>query len=82
MRTAGVQQLLLVTEPGILHVQLDGNEALAVNYDEPSLMTTLDIATPFLGDSPIMQPPLDGLVREQVVPLILTANLDVGVDLQ
>ena len=82
LRTAGVQQLLLVTEPGILHVQLDGNEALAVNYDEPSLMTTLDIATPFLGDSPIMQPPLDGLVREQVVPLILTANLDVGVDLQ
>jgi hypothetical protein len=82
LRTAGVQQLHLNTEPGILNVLLDGNNALALNYDEPSIMTALDIATPFLGDSPITTPVINQLLREQIVPMILTSNVDVSVDLE
>ncbi len=81
LRTAGVQELQLNTEPGVLHVRFDGSEALAVNYDDASIMTTLDIATPFLGDSPITTPLVNQLLREQIVPLILTSNVDVAVDL-
>jgi hypothetical protein len=81
LRTAGVQELQLNTEPGVLHVRFDGSEALAVNYDDASIMTTLDIATPFLGDSPITTPLVNQLLREQIVPLILTSNVDVAVEL-
>jgi hypothetical protein len=82
LRTAGVQQLTLDTEPGILNVLLDGSNALALNYDEPSIMTTLDIAAPFLGDSPISEPAINQFLREQIVPQVLTSNVDVAIDLQ
>jgi hypothetical protein len=82
LRTAGVQQLTLDTEPGILNVLLDGSEALALNYDEPSIMTTLDIAAPFLGDSPITEPSINQLLRESIIPMVLTSNVDVAIDLE
>jgi hypothetical protein len=81
LRTAGVKQLTLDTEPGILNVLLDGSNALAVNYDEPSMMTTLDIAMTFLGDSPITDPAINQQLREQIVPLLITSNVDVAIDL-
>jgi hypothetical protein len=82
LRTAGVKQLEIDTEPGILHLRFDGSDALSVNYDEPSIMTTLDIATPFLGDSPVASPDVNKLLREQIVPVILTSNVNVSVDMK
>jgi hypothetical protein len=82
LRTAGVQQLQLDTEPGILNVRMDGADAFAINFDQPSIMTSLDIAAPFLSDSPIMEPGINQLVRETVVPLVLTSNVDVAIDLE
>jgi hypothetical protein len=82
LRTAGVQQLTLDTEPGILNLLLDGSNALALNYDEPSIMTTLDIAAPFLGDSPISEPAIDQLLRGSIIPMALTSNVDVAIDLE
>jgi hypothetical protein len=82
LRTAGVGQLELDTEPGILNVLFDGSNALALNYDEPSMMTTLDIAAPFLGDSIINDPAINQLLREQIMPLVLTSNADVTIDLE
>ncbi|MCC6454438.1 MAG: hypothetical protein IT328_05805 [Caldilineaceae bacterium] len=82
LRTAGVQQLDLDTEPGILNVLLDGSNALSLNYDEASIMTTLDIATPFLGDSPITVPEVNQLLREQIIPQVLVSNANVTVDLE
>jgi hypothetical protein len=65
-----------------LHLRFDGSDALSVNYDEPSIMTTLDIATPFLGDSPVASPDVNKLLREQIVPVILTSDVDVAVDMK
>jgi hypothetical protein len=45
-------------------------------------MTTLDIATPFLGDSPVTDAGINQLLREQIMPLILTSNVDVAVALE
>jgi hypothetical protein len=82
LREAGVQQVQLDTDPGILNVRLDGTDAFAINYDQPSIMTSLDIAAPFLADSPIMVPEINQLVREQIVPMVLTSNVDLAIDLQ
>ncbi len=82
LRTGGVEQVQLDIEPGILHLLFEGSEALTLNYDESSLMTTLDIATPFLGDSPIAEPGINQLLREQLMPWMLTSNVDVTVDLE
>jgi hypothetical protein len=79
LRTAGVQQVTIDTEPGVLNLLLDGANALAVNYDEPSILTTLDIAAPFLGDSPINEPVVNQLLREQIIPMVLTSNADIAV---
>lgn len=81
LRTAGVAQVELDTEPGVLNVRLDGSDALSLNYDSASIMTTLDIATPFLGESPITDPLVNQLLREQIIPMVLTSNADVVVDL-
>lgn len=81
LRTAGVKEVELDTEPGVLQVRFDGADALALNYDDASIKTTLDIATPFLGDSPITVPVINQLLREQIVPQILTSNVDVAVAL-
>lgn len=82
LRAGGVEQLQLNTEPGILHLQFDGSEALALNYDEPSITTALDIVTPFLGDSPLATPVINQLLREQFVPLMLTSNVNIAIDLE
>lgn len=82
LRTAGVQEVQIDTEPGVLQVRFDGADALALNYDDASIKTTLDIATPFLGDSPITIPEINQLLREQIIPQILTSNVDVAVGLE
>jgi hypothetical protein len=82
LRTAGVQQVQLDTAPGILNLLLDGANALAVNYDEPSIMTTLDIATPFLGESVVTDPGVNQLLREQIIPMVLTSDADVLISLE
>lgn len=81
LRVAGVQQVELDTEPGVLNLLLDGSNALSLNYDDASIATTLDIATPFLGDSPISEPSINQILREQIIPMILTSNVDVVIDL-
>jgi hypothetical protein len=82
LRTAGVQQVQLDTAPGVMNVLLDGSNALALNYDEPSITTALDIATPFLGESLVTNPVVNQLLREQIIPLVLTSDIDVAIDLE
>jgi hypothetical protein len=82
LHDAGVQQVTIDTEPGVLNVQFDGNEALSLNFDQSSIDTALNVATPFLGDSPITNPIISQLLREQIIPMALTSNVNVNVDLQ
>jgi len=83
LQTAGVKQVTLNTTPGVLHVMLDGTDALNINYDQPSIEKTLEIATPFLGeDSMITQPQINQLLREQIIPLLLSSQVNVAIDMQ
>ena len=61
---------------------LDGETALTVNYDQPSLTAALDLAGPFLAGTPLENPAVRTLVQEQILPLVPAADLDVTVALQ
>ena len=72
----------LATEPGKLNLLLDGATALTINYDDAALQKTLDVASPFLVGTPLENPAMMTLVREQIMPLVPAADLDITVALQ
>ncbi|MCB0104806.1 MAG: hypothetical protein KDE53_02835, partial [Caldilineaceae bacterium] len=67
----------LATDAGKLNLLLDGETALTVNYDQPSLTAALDLAGPFLAGTPLENPAVRTLVQEQILPLVPAADLDV-----
>jgi len=79
----GAQNIEIKSEPNKLILYLDGAEALTINNDAESLSNALDLATPFLGeDSPLANPALNQLLREQILPLIPGLDLDVTVEIE
>lgn len=76
------QAVELATEPGKLNLLLDGTTALTINYDDAALQKTLDVATPFLVGTPLESPAMMTLVREQIMPLVPAADLDITIALQ
>jgi hypothetical protein len=81
LSTLGVRTLQLSSEPGALNILFDGSPALAVAYDEASLLTALDLATAFMEDSPLSDPAVALLIREQVVPMVPNSDVNVTVSL-
>lgn len=82
LQTTGAQEIQLDTDPGALIVRLDGADALTVNYDEASLLAALALATPLVGDSPLADPAVNQLVREQIIPQFLPSDVNVVLSLQ
>lgn len=82
LKGLNAKQINLVNTPGKLTVNLDGKDAINMQYDEASLRTAWDLAKPQLADSPLADPALQKLIEEQVLPLLPTTNLNVAVTLQ
>jgi len=77
----GASQVALNTDLGKADILLDGNTALTINWDEPSLRAALSLAAPFLADTPLADPNVAKLVDEQIVPLLPSADVDVTLNL-
>lgn len=83
LRAQNVSSLGITTGNGQLDVALDGSTALTVNYDRDSLQAALDLAGPFIGEeSPVNSPVLEGFIREQILPILPAANVNVTVNLE
>lgn len=83
LREQGVSTLEIVAGTGAINVLADSETALTVNYDNDSLQTTMDLATPFLGEeSPIARPALAQFLREQVLPILPAANVNMKLTLE
>ncbi len=78
----GVKKVQVETKPNALVLLLDGAEALTVNYDAKSLLEVLNLAAPFIQGSPLDNPGVSKIVREQIVPLVPSSQVDVTVNLQ
>ena len=75
------RQIGVNTDAGKVDINLDGNTALTVNWDEPSLQSALQLAGPFLAGTPLEDPTVAQFVREQIVPVVPGADVDVTLNL-
>jgi len=83
LKAQGVSQLQVKSGDSQLEILLDGDKALGIDYDDESLATALDLALPFVGDSPILQDPtMMKFIREQILPLAPLAQIDVTLNLE
>ncbi len=83
LKAQGVSQLQIKSGESQLEILLDGEKALGIDYDGESLATALDLAMPFLGDSPVLQDPtMMKFIREQILPLAPLAQIDVTLNLE
>jgi antitoxin component of MazEF toxin-antitoxin module len=75
------QQVQIDTNPGTVNLLVDGNTALTINWDETSLATVMQLATPFLAGTPLEDPNVARLVQEQILPLLPGSDVDVTLNL-
>ncbi len=82
MKSAGAKQLALTTAPNQADIQLDGQTAITLRYDEAALRSLLSLAAPFLAGTPLEDPNIAKIVDEQVLPLAPGAEVDVTVTVE
>ncbi len=83
LKAQGVSELQIKSGDSQLEILLDGEKALGIDYGGESLATVLDLAMPFLGDSPVLQDPtMMKFLREQILPLAPLAQIDVTLNLE
>lgn len=75
------RQIQLNTEAGKVDINLDGNTALTLNWDEPSLQSALQLAGPFLAGTPLEDPTVASFVQGQILPILPGADVDVTLNL-
>ena len=78
----GASNLQIATEPNQLNVLLDGSTALSLGYDAAALAAALELAGPFLGDTPLSDPAVNQLLVEQILPLVPAADLNIDVQVE
>jgi len=78
----GAEEIRVFSEPNKLIVSLDGSDALTINHDEKSLANALELATPFLADTPLADPYLNEMLSELILPLVPAADLDITLNLE
>ena len=79
-----VSELELTSSANQLNVVADDVVLLTVHYDSPSILRTLELAAPFLpGDlaNILADPTVSALFAEELLPLIVGAQLDVTAEL-
>lgn len=78
----GAQQVELVTEPNKLRIVLDGQDTINLEYDQASLLNAWNLAKPQLADGPLGDPALQGLIEQQILPLLPGSNINLAVTLE
>ena len=81
LRDAGIGEVNINTDPGVLHVVFDGNDVLNLNYDQASLAETMQIAAPFATGTLLDDPGLSDLLNNEIVPMFPAADLNLTVSL-
>lgn len=76
LREAGIRVVQLDNDPGRFNVRFDGSDIIALVYDREALESVLEIATPFATETVLADPGLSQIIREQLLPLFPTTNLD------
>ena len=79
-----VSELELTSTANQLNVVADDEVLLTLHYDSPSIVRTLELATPFLPEeiaAALADPAISALLIDEFLPLIVGASLDVTAEL-
>ena len=82
MKSADATKLALTTDPGKADIQLDGETAISIQYDEAALRGLLQLAAPFTAGTPLENPIVAKLIDERILPLAAGAEVDVTVEME
>ena len=79
-----VSELELTSTANQLNVVADDEVLLTLHYDSPSIVRTLELATPFLPEeiaAALADPAISALLIDEFLPLIVGASLDLTAEL-
>ena len=79
-----VSELELISTANQLNVVADDEVLLTLHYDSPSIVRTLELATPFLPEEIaeiLADPAISALLLDEFLPLIVGASLDLTAEL-
>jgi antitoxin component of MazEF toxin-antitoxin module len=77
----GAKEVKIDTNAGNLNLLLDGKNALTMNYDVKSLQAALDAAAPFLKGSLLENPAIAALIKDTILPLVPSSDVDITITL-
>jgi len=82
MNQLDASALQLKTDVNKLNVLADGENLLSLDYDAASLNTMLDLAAPFLADTPLADANVMSFVQNTIVPSLPGSDLDITVNVE
>jgi len=85
LNSLGSNQLTLNSTSNALELAADGEALLTLGYDSPTIQRLLTLAAPFLSanvSSTLAQPDVAQLVSEQILPMIIAANLNLTAEVK
>jgi hypothetical protein len=77
----GAKEVKIDTNAGNLNLLLDGKNALTMNYDVKSLQAALDLAAPFLKGTLLEDPAIAALLKDTILPLLPSSDVDITLTL-
>jgi hypothetical protein len=72
----------IVNTPNNLSIQVNGSELMSIDYDAASLATALELAKPYLTDTPLADPAVMQLIVEQILPIAPAADVTVQITIE
>jgi len=73
-RTVGI-----VNQPNNLEISVNGAPLVSIAYDAASLATALDLAKPYLAGTPLEDPAVMQLIKDQILPIAPAADVNVQI---
>ena len=69
----------IVNTPNNLEISVNGAPVASIDYDAASLATALELAKPYLAGTPLEDPAVMQLIKDQILPIAPAADLNVQI---
>ena len=82
MKSLNANELSIAIEGNKLNVDAAGRNILSIDHDADSLAALIDVASGYLGDSPLSDPGLQQLLNDVILPLIPGSDVQINVRIE
>ena len=78
----GAKTVGIVNTPNNFEISVNGAPVVSIAYDAASLATALDLAKPYLAGTPLEDPAVMQLIKDQILPIAPAADLNVQITVE